>query len=129
MAEPELTTPARSLACERCGADVGEPCVSRSGSPTPREHVSRLKAVRTAGLFSLGDAKVSSPPGWLTTRQAATLLGVSVRTVLDVCRDQRRCEKEWGRDADGQPRWRERPLTIRRIFEVRADAVEERLYG
>jgi hypothetical protein len=46
----------RTFRCERCGADVGQPCVTTSGRYATYDHAERFYAATAAGLLPL-DAK------------------------------------------------------------------------
>lgn len=59
---------------------------------------------------------------WLSTKESATLLEVSESTMLRVLSDAATADAEFG-----PGNWRLKPLSRRRIYQVRRSAVEMRI--
>lgn len=57
---------------------------------------------------------------WISTREAATLLGVSESTVYRSLIDAAVANEQWGRG-----NWKTQPLAKRRIFRIKRSRVEE----
>jgi excisionase family DNA binding protein len=59
---------------------------------------------------------------WIGGGEAAEILGVGRTTVYRSLRDVELREQQWGREGEG---WRYKPLTRRRIFQVRRSRAEK----
>lgn len=55
----------------------------------------------------------------MSTKEVADLLEISERTVQRSLDDPATADREWGKDG-----WREKPLSLRRIVQVRRSAAE-----
>jgi hypothetical protein len=62
----------------------------------------------------------------MSVREAAELLEVSARHVLRSLQDEEQRAEEWGAEGTG---WRHKPLSTRRIYQLRRATVEAKAKG
>jgi len=82
--------------------------------------------VRSSGRQTGRTEERSVANDWISVRQAAALLGVSVRTVQRSLADEERRAVEWGAEGEG---WRHKPLSTRGIYQLRRALVERKARG
>lgn len=63
---------------------------------------------------------------WISTAEAAAILEVHRQTVLRSLNDEQRRQEEWGDEGTG---WRFKPLSGRKIFQVRRDVAQAKAEG
>lgn len=80
-----------------------------------------MRAVRTAIFYTADVRDDTSGEDWLSPREAAEMLEVSVRLVQQSLSDETQRARWWGQQGDG---WRFVPLSRRTRYQVRRRAVE-----
>lgn len=63
---------------------------------------------------------------WISSGDAAELLGISRASVLRSLQDETKRAAEWGAEGEG---WRYKPLVGRKIYQVRRATVERKARG
>lgn len=78
--------------------------------------------VQTAWTPPTQRETMPSMPEWISTREAAAVLGVSESSVYRSLRDEQVRDVRWGEEGVG---WRRKPLSARGIYQVSRQRAEE----